>query len=361
MVISSLLFAVLGLVQGQPQVPVKFVQKPQEGDALERVLNVDHLLGLDALVRTAPDGSQERIQMRTRLNTISRLQFIDRMLEVESGRAQCFEREILECSISAKQDLLEEGAPANEIQLKGGVSGLDVLYTWVPHEQAYGRYYTGREERESWLKDLPADLDAGALLPDDAVLVGQSWAVDPLALRGVLAPGGAPQYKSRKGVDKVLTRTLQMGVGGSFYSSIGGRVTGGAKVTLSKVDYSADQAIAHLSVKVSDARFLVDITQFSQSNKLIREDQAGIDSTKGTQLLELTGEGTLLWDLKAGRMISWVFQGRESFRTDIQVTGKSGTYGESAQLSGRVELSFSSAPTTRPHSTRALVGPREDK
>jgi hypothetical protein len=314
--------------------------KPVAGEAWHRDFQARHLLGLDSLVRQEGDQPPQQVQVRTRLSTDNRLRFVDRFDVVDAGRVQRFLREILESKVSASQDHLQEGAPANAIALDGGVESLRMVYTWAPAEQVYGRYYEGSEAREAWLAMMPADLPCVALLPPGPVALNQKWTIDPLLLRSVLAPSGAPQYQTRKGTDRVLTRTLQMGVAGSLFHSIRGKVSGGVTARLVAVT----EGVAQVDVAVEDVRFLADITDFSRANRLKREEEVGIDSTSGKQLLELTGTGTLLWDLNAGRMKSFRFGGRELFRTEIDVIGLGGTYSETVQLSGRLEVVFSNTP-----------------
>ncbi len=318
--------------------------KPTAGEAWHREFQAKHLLGLDSLTRQVGNGAPERIQTRTRLSAENRLRFADRVSAVANGRIQTFQREILESQVVASQDHLVEGAPLNEVTLKGGIAGLRAVYTWVESEQDYGRYYDGPEARESWLASLPADLPGEVLLPPGPVVLDQSWAIDPLKLRSVLAPGGAPQYQGVKGMERVLTRTLQMGVGGSLYHGIRGRVSGEASARLVAIQEVEGRRVAQVELSVEGVRLLSDITEFSRENKLKREQDGGVDSTSGKQLVELTGSGTLLWDLDAGRMVSFKFGGREAFRTEIHVVGTGDTYTETVQLSGRVEILYTSAP-----------------
>ena len=342
LILGGLLF--VGSQHGSAQEPEKvydFSPKPVAGEAWHRDFQAKHLLGLDSLVRQEGGQPPQRIQIRTRLSSDNRFRFVDRFVEVDAGRVQVFKREILECQVQANQDHLEEGALPNEVTLRGGVEALQLVYTWVESEQGYGRYYEGPEPRESWLSSLPADLPCClGLLPPGPVALNQTWSIDPLLLRGVLAPGGAPQYQTRKGTDRVLSRTLQMGVAGSLYHAIRGRVSG--KVTARLEAVRGD--VAQVEVTVEDVRYLADISDFSSQNRLKREEEVGIDKTSGKQLVELTGTGTLFWDLSAGRMSSFRFGGREGFRTEIQVTGMGGTYKETVQLSGRLETSISNTP-----------------
>ena len=342
LLLGGLLFA--GSQHGSAQEPRKvydFSPKPVAGEAWHRDFQAKHLLGLESLVRQEGDQPPQKIEIRTRLSADNRFRFVDRFVDVEAGRVQRFKREILESKVLANQDHLLEGAPPNEITLRGGIEALRMIYTWVKSEQGYGRYYEGPEPRESWLSSLPADMPCCfALLPSGPVALNQTWSIDPIQLRSVLAPGGAPQYQMVKGMDRVLTRTLQMGVAGSLYHGIRGQVSG--KVTARLVAVRDD--LAEIEVVVEDVRYLADITQFSRDNRLKREEQVGIDSTTGKQLVQLTGTGTLFWNLSAGRMSSFRFGGREGFRTEIQVTGMGGTYMEIVQLSGRLETTFTNTP-----------------
>ncbi len=74
----------------------------------------------------------------------------------------------------------------------GPLARTSVVYTWVPEENAYGKYYDAFESSESALRDLAEDLDLRALLPAHAVALGESWSVPALDLRDPLRSAGAP-------------------------------------------------------------------------------------------------------------------------------------------------------------------------
>lgn len=57
----------------------------------------------------------------------------------------------------------------------GPFAGTSVVFTWIPEEGAYGKYYDAREASESALRDLTEDLDLRALLPASAVAPGDTW------------------------------------------------------------------------------------------------------------------------------------------------------------------------------------------
>jgi len=66
------------------------------------------------------------------------------------------------------------------------LEGTSVVFTWVPEEGAYGKYYDAREGPESALRELAEDLDLRALLPASAVAVGEHWQVSGETLGDVL-------------------------------------------------------------------------------------------------------------------------------------------------------------------------------
>lgn len=65
-------------------------------------------------------------------------------------------------------------------------AGTSVVFTWVPEERGYGKYYDAREASESALRDLTEDLDLRALLPASPVAVGDTWTVSATGLKDVL-------------------------------------------------------------------------------------------------------------------------------------------------------------------------------
>ena len=68
----------------------------------------------------------------------------------------------------------------------GPFAGTSVVFTWVPEEGAYGKYYDARESVESALRDLAEDLDLRSFLPARAVALGDRWTSSAAGLRDVL-------------------------------------------------------------------------------------------------------------------------------------------------------------------------------
>jgi len=81
--------------------------------------------------------------------------------------------------------------------------GTSVVYTWIPEEKAYGKYYDAREGSELALRDLAEDLDLRALLPTEPVAVSEAWSLPVAGLRDVLAPLGDLDLRDAKGECKL--------------------------------------------------------------------------------------------------------------------------------------------------------------
>jgi hypothetical protein len=275
----------------------RLVWEPTPGPAHHEWVTAHHLF-VDTVTRTVED-TVIPMNMRFSLRTERRLTVNDEVLRLDATRPTEVRREYQTVEMSAHMEpvgVQDIPMPTSDIVLTSEVAGKSVIWTWVPQEGQFGRYYDGVEAKESILPYLREDLGLRALLPGRAVQVGSTWKIDPLALRDVLEPGGRLSLTSDRG-SRLLKRNIGAGMGGGLYHLFSGQATGNVVAKLSRVD--GDVAVVTLTL--DRVRYLADLANYVTENILGRESAAGLDITGGRLILDLNGEGTLFWDISKGR------------------------------------------------------------
>ena len=286
------------LVAPVQEAPVTLAWKSVPGE-LHHDWSTAHHLFVDRVTRTV-DGEVVPMDSRFALRTERRLRVTDELQAFAADRPTRFQRRYREAELEVgTQPIGEEEAPAATFKLTSELAGTSVLWTWVPQEEAYGRYYDALEAKESALAPLREDLHLRALLPVGPVAVGQSWDLDPLELEDVLEPGGDLSMSSTGG-NALVRRNLGAGVGGGWQHLFTGRATGSVRAKLERVQ----DGQAFVTVTFDRVRYLADISEYVSSTAMGRETTAGLQIQGGRLTVDLVGEGTLVWDLDRGRAAS---------------------------------------------------------
>lgn len=291
---TILLLALTAPVQDSP---VELVWKPSTVPVRHHWVTGHHLF-VDSIVRTV-DSTVVPMNMRFSLKTERRLTVRDEPLAVDGTRATQMKRDYEVAEMSARMDPIGEQdmpMPSSDIVMTSELAEKSVVWTWVPQEGAFGRYYAAAEGREEALPLLREDLSLRSLLPPGPVAVGASWDLHPMSIRDVLEPGGSLSLSSERG-SRLLKRNTSAGVGGGMHHLFSGQASGSIQARLTAVQ----EGIAVVSLQLNRVRYLVNHDAFLTENNLGREKSSGMDIKGGQLILDLSGEGTLLWDLEAGR------------------------------------------------------------
>jgi hypothetical protein len=190
------------------------------------------------------------------------------------------------------------------------------VFTWVPEEKTYGRYYDDVETLEEYLAELSEDLDLRALLPDHAVSAGGTWTIEPARLVDVFAPGGDIPYAWVKGGGGTFSHVLTAGVGGPLHDVFGGTAKGKVEAHWKETREAegARLAVVELTIAVE--------TQADHSGTpgaaASAEEPADARTVEHSGVhWKFEGTGTLLWNLGAGRFESLELVGREEVSSDL--------------------------------------------
>jgi len=302
---TALLIALFAPVQ---DAPVELRWDPATGPAHHEWMTAHHLF-VDTITRTV-DDTVIPMNMRFSLRTERRLTVDDELLSLGEGRPTELRRQYQTVEMSAKMEpvgVQDVPMPTSNILLTSELAGKSVVWTWVPDEAEFGRYYDAAEGKESILPLLREDLGLRALLPGRPVQVGATWTLDPLGLRDVLEPGGRLSLSSERG-SRLLKRNIGAGMGGSLYHLFTGQARGTVTAELTRVEGD----VATVTVTIDRVRYLVDLADYITSNVLGRESAAGLDITGGSLSLDLNGKATLTWDLSKGRARAFELDAEQS-------------------------------------------------
>jgi hypothetical protein len=221
------------------------------------------------------------------------------------------------------------------------LKGKSVLFTWVPEDSVYGRFFDAVDGVEEDLAFMREDLDLRAFLPKKAVNVGDSWAVSPAAMGDALSPGGLLSFDFTKSKSMGLARTLRLGTGSHLFELFRQEVAGDVKVSFSSVEDVEDAG------KVAVLAVAWDVNTQNDLTYLARRNRTGADieyqrALSGMDVgLVLKGEGTIRWDLEAHHLLSYDFNSSEDVSSSVkmQIGDKETIREEILDMGGRVIVS----------------------
>lgn len=286
---------------------------PKNDSYVVRKVRVEHGLALREL-STIRAGNVQSSTESVEIRAVQELLCTDRYLEVAQGRVARLQRRF---DIAQWQGDLVLPTGADRLTAKSPMSGLSVLFTFVPAEQDYGRYYDAREGVEEHLHGISQDLDLLCLLPRQPASIGSRWEVDLPALVDVFAPGGRWALAFQlKPAQRNLVRSIQNGIGCNLVEVFGGESKGRTQAHL--VGVEGELAKIELDFELSnrvDRRALVQMQMNGQ------ELASGYRCQSAPLTWVFTGKGTLLWDLARHRAHELKIQGRErvGFDTELKI------------------------------------------
>jgi len=236
--------------------------------------------------------------------------FQDTFRSTEDGRPMAFTRAFGDAGITGEAGGSGGGeSDSKSFELESAMSGTTVNFNWDEDESDYVASYPDDEDGdEDLLTGLEARTDFGFLLPEGEVSKDDEWEIDPVQLAMLLVPGGDLGYDTEEGdrdnmndsEDEMNDEAIE-----AMRSLMQGEVTG----TYKGIN---DDGLAEISIKLEiagDRDFSDLIAKAIQaaadaSGEDVPADQMpNIDSFEVE--LSLDGEGTLMWDPKAGHVSSF--------------------------------------------------------
>jgi hypothetical protein len=299
---------------------IELVYRPPLRTKSTKTFTYEHALALIQSERS-DDGVVETMQQQLEILSKETLQLQDEVRALADGRPAELRRlyEAYDFKADLKFTLNGVDSPG-VIEWTTPLVATSVLFTWVPEEQAYGRFYDTRDGIEEALVRLSEDADLRGLLPAGPVAVGDSWTIDLARLEGVFAPVGSLPIHYKRGNEDNLARAVATGLGGALSEMLyGGRQrTGSFVARLEAVDGEGESRAARISLAL-DVTCEGDQTGLVQNSLTNAERVAGsyAKSAHGRWMFE--GRGELVWDLAGGRFDSLKLAGSEDVEKEIEL------------------------------------------
>jgi len=219
------------------------------------------------------------------------------------------------------------------------LEGTEVLFTWNTDNEEFTPSFPDEDGDEALLEGLAEDIDFRALLPDGEVGEGDSWKIEPIALKDVLTPGGDLKFEAEDAGDAVDMMGMDSNMG-DFEDWLTEDVEGEVSATFEGTREAEDGtrvAVIKLAIEVENA---VDLTEKMQEGL----DEADIPVEGGEMEINsmdiemaLEGEATLLWNLAEGCAHSFELSTDLGLTIDISMSVSAG--GMDMEIDQNLELS----------------------
>jgi hypothetical protein len=290
---------------------------PKSGSTLDKTFTLEHQLVVQKMKSDGDDPgqiSQQGLEVATKIELL----VADTYVELGTGRPlklqRLFKSSGMHVDLSTT-DAIGEKHP-DSWDAESPLKGKSVVFTWVPEEKVYGRYYDQLESLEEYLAGLSEDLDFRLLLSDREVHQGSDWTIDPARFVDLFVPGGNIALGFVKGGSGTLVRALTSGVGGPLYPVFGGIVKGNARASWKETrEVEGDRlAVIELAISIETDH---DRTEAARA-AMHQEDSPDVHTIQqSTVRWKFEGSGTLLWNLSAQRFETLDLVGREDVTSEL--------------------------------------------
>jgi len=282
-------------------------------------------------------------QFEMSMKALNKVEVTDAYKAVADGRPTELLRTFDALSGSMHMDISAAGASnMPDMESSSPLEGKTVAFKWNPEKSEYERSFHESEGEAKLLEELEEDMDLRIFLPDAEVAADATWTVELDKILCLVMPGGnlslAPHDMPDDGsLDKFKE------IFGNFGEEFGELLEGECKCTFKGARDENGVRVAEIAIAL-DAAATVDLTEML--NKVI---QAAIEESGAGEMVQFTldtadlnldfeGEGTLLWNLKAGRMQSFQLAGDATIEMDLAVgveaQGQSQNVDASLKLTG---------------------------
>mgnify|MGYP001792932053 CR=1 FL=1 len=330
---SRLLLLFVGLVAASSTLAlsslreeVELVARPAEGDAVEGRTRL-RLAVEERDVTFHVDGAPGTEADRRRAFLVTRdLRWQDSLAEIDGGRVLTLDRTFGDLVGGSTLAGLDE--TFREPTGTSPLDGATVRFGWNDREGSYDVELdqgpdVDADEEERVLATLAPIVDFAGLLPEGPVEVDATWEAEPAALGAALAPLGFVE------IDFEGQRLVALGSYTGFTApglppiperwwgapafdawDEGGRVD----VTVGASETRDGRRVARLDVE-ANVRARGDVGPWLER---FRGPRVEIEVERLAVETRLEGEGTLEWDVDAGRAIAWTFEGRIELDLDAK-------------------------------------------
>lgn len=261
--------------------------------------------------------------------------YTDTYIETADGRPLSFSRKLDDATITGEAAATGDGQENSQsFELISPLEEVEVLFTWDADEGAYIPTYGEDEEADEDLLDkLEARVDLAFMLPKDEVAEGDEWEIDPKQLASLLIPGGDLGYDTEEGGREEMegsNEDMDEEAIEAMRSLMMGKVTGTYKGL-------NDDGLAEISVKLEIAGeqdfadLIANAVETAIENRGEIPEEMFPEFQSFEVSLSLDGQGTLLWDPRAGVVASFSMDAETEIEAGFEV---SVPQGESQMLIG---------------------------
>ena len=303
---QSLILPLVLLAGAQPaaaSTTQELVWRPSPDQKLRREIVSKHSLIAESQT-SAQGGEQAVSQRRFDLESMQRLTVTDAILGSEKGKLTRVSREYGVADFEATTETSAGKQRTRDDKLKGAspMVGTSVMFTWIPEDGNFGRYYDKKEGTEEILPGLTVDLGLGDLMPREPVQLGSTWKLEPGVLKGLFSCGGDTNMSLANDVGEYSFRIMRLGTGLDldllFGDSEKGTVT--ARWTGTEEDQQGRKlALIQLEFDVEIQR---DMKDRANGSMMLMDRAAGFQVDSALVTLELKGQGVVRWDMTSGHM-----------------------------------------------------------
>jgi hypothetical protein len=271
---------------------------------------------VDGEVQDAPEGGPE-----FSYEASDKFVIVDEYVKSKEGRPTELKRTFEELESGSVQSISVEGESEETKRAKESeLTSKTVLFKWDDKKDEYAISFAEGEGDDELLKELDADLDFLAFLPEKEVKEGDEWDVDGAKARVLMFPGGDLKLVSTEDPendDPAMDRALRENVAG--------------KLTL-----------AHKGIKEEDdAKYvLIEFKGDLKTNGTSETEARGNVTLEVT--LSVTGE--ILWDTKNNHVHSVTMEGQDktTYATvaELEFAGESHKFEQKITFEGTAKLSM---------------------
>jgi len=327
-----------------PETRIEF--KVEDGATNTKTFKTSIELNLDDLSMTM-NGQESPMPMEIDMSNTTEFSVVveDEYVSVSDGRPAELKRayDTISSHTEVKVEMDMMGTTTTQdmpISAGSELEGMTVRFKWNEDEKRYDATFAEEKGEEELLEDLFEDMDFRALLPSGAVSPDDEWSIEASKLASVLAPGG-----NLKLVPEDLDAETMMGMNpnqGSmsdwFGESLEGEVVATFKGTR-KGDDGTELGVIELRIDISNAVDLTEMVSEMMENAELPPEAGDMEIDHMDIEVSLEAEGTLLWNLAAGRAESFELSGDFSMLMNMGMSISS--QGMDMEIETSIEMSGS--------------------
>lgn len=283
---------VLGLLALSP-VADELAFHPKDGSEVGKKLAIELELGLDSveLSVNGQDIGEDAIQGLDEAKVLVNLGVATTDAYVKSKDGQVLELLRTFDDLSLRSEMGEDSKDDPDVD---AFEGQTVRFLWNADKKEYERSFKDGKGDVDALVDLSPDQDVTCLLPDKKVAEGDTWKVKGDVLRGLFFPGGVMPRKADGGqgageMAELVTKQLAEKVKDFEVTCTYKGAHEDGKLQLGEIAFQFDGKI--------------DLDLAELLKQALEADAEGeVPDLDLTSNLSMKGEGTLKWDVAAGRL-----------------------------------------------------------